>query len=444
MSRGRCSLLLAVGLFPLLLPSLTAQLPTASPGGIEPIRLFLDCHAAGCQDTDFLRTEIQFVDWVRDQGDADVHLLVTFQSTGAGGRSYDFFFLGLGRFEGRADTLTYVAGFDATTDEERSGVSGVIKIGLMRYVGLTGLADRIVIGMRGPPPPGPGGAPSGPQATAAPEDDPWDFWVFRTSLSGYGMGESTYKSFSLNGSFTASRTTEEWKASLGLRTGYNESRYDYETLTTKNITRSHSFSGLLARSLTDHWSVGVRGGASSSTYANNRFTVEAAPVLEYNFFPYSESTRRMFTFVYALEASHVDYVEETVFFKTAETVLRENLTASLDLTQPWGSASVYLGGGHLLRDVKLHNANVGGSVRVRVARGLSVSVSGSVSRIQDRISVPAGEATVEDVLLRRRQLQTDYSFFSSVSLSYTFGSIFNNVVNPRLGGTGGEGVMIMY
>ncbi len=98
--------------------------------------------------------------------------------------------------------------------------------------------------------------------------------------------------------------------------------------------------------------------------------------------------------------------------------------------------------GHFLRDIEQHHASIGGSFNVRLARGFSISMGGSFSRIQDRISVPLKSATVEDVLLRRKQLQTDYSFRTLFGLSYTFGSIFNNVVNPRLGGSSGG--MIIY
>jgi hypothetical protein len=65
-----------------------------------------------------------------------------------------------------------------------------------------------------------------------------------------------------------------------------------------------------------------------------------------------------------------------------------------------------------------------------------------VGRIQDRISVGYEDATTEELLLRRRLLETDYSYFSSIGLSYRFGSIFNNVVNPRMDG-GGGGMIIM-
>lgn len=432
-----------------LLPPLAAE--GQAPGGSvqdppRALRLYLDCQAVGCGDIDFLRTEIAFVDWVRDPRDAELHLLVTAQATGAGGRSYEIWFLGKGRFEGMADTLRHLSAFDATGDEVRNGLAAVIKLGLMRYVAQTPLADRIQIDFRQAPTSGPAGpVPRGP-GTAQPADDPWNFWVFRAGMNGYGNGERTYRSWNLGGSFTASRTTPVWKVSLGLRTSYSDSRFDYGRVKTRNITRSHSFDGLLVRSLTDHWSAGVRSGLSSSTYANNRLTVGAAPVLEYNLFPYSESTRRMLAFQYALEVSRADYVEQTVYFKTAETLFQQSLSASLDLRQPWGSVNLFLEGGHIVQDLGKHHASLGGSVNLRLVRGLSLNVGGSVSRIHDRLSVPARTASVEDVLLRRKQLQTDYQFFTHFGLSYTFGSIYNNIVNPRIsrGGGGRNEVMIVF
>jgi hypothetical protein len=419
--------------------------PGDDPPGLrgEALRLFLDCQASGCHDMDYFRTEIRFVNWMRDRRDADVHLLITSQATGAGGRSYDLFFLGAGRFQGMTDTLTYVSGFDATSDEVRAGLAGVMKLGLMRYVALTPTAGEIVIRTRGEEPGRPGTPGGRPGPVASPEDDPWDFWVFRTGLNGNGSGESTYKSFGLSGSFSASRITEDWKVSLRLRTSYNERSFDYGTVSTLAVTRSHSFNGLVAKSLSDHWSAGLRGGASSSTFANHQLALNAGPVVEYNFFPYSESTRRMLTLQYAVEGSYFDYVEETVYFKTRESLLRHDFTASLSLTQPWGSASLYAGGGHFLRDIDQHSAGIGGFVNLRLARGFSVNLGGGVTRVQDLISVPAGERTPEDVLLRRKQLQTDYRYFTHFGLSYTFGSVFMNVVNPRLQESGGGGMVIM-
>jgi len=441
-----------------LLPALAAVLFSTTGAGAQQapppredpqsqglVRLFLDCPGhVGCSDLDFFRTEIQFVNWVRDRQDADVHLLVTSQTTGAGGRNFELLFLGSGRFESMADTLGYVSGFDATADEVRRGLADIMKIGLMRYVGLTPAAGQISIGM-GRPEPGPGRGPPGPgsAAMASPEDDPWDFWVFRTGVNLNTSGESTYTGLGLGGSFTASRTTEDWKVSLRLRTDYDESKFDYGDYTETSIRRNHAFTGLLVKSLTEHWSAGLRGEVSNSTYSNYRLQTSLAPVLEYNVFPYSESTRRALTFQYSVEGSYADYYEETIYFKNEEALLSQSVAASLDMKQPWGSSSVFMEAGHYLHDIDLHHASLGGSVNVRLARGFSVGLFGRVGRVQDRISVAGEDASVEDVLLRRRLFETDYEYYSYISFSYTFGSIFNNIVNPRIGGGGGGGMIIM-
>jgi hypothetical protein len=374
--------------------------------------------------------------------DSDVHLLITSQATGAGGHSFDLLFLGSGRFAGMADTIPYVSGFDATEDEIRRGLSEVMKIGLMRYVGLTAAAGDISIAF-GQPGRGPGGPSPGPASMATPEEDPWNFWVFRTGLNLNGRGESTFRALGVGGSLTASRTTEAWRVSLGLRTSYNEDEFDYGDYTELSIRRSHSFTGLLVKSLTDHWSAGLRGGVSNSTFLNYRIRTTFAPVLEYNIYPYSESTRRMLTLQYSVEASFADYYEQSIYFKTEEGLLSQSLAGALDLKQPWGSSSIFLEAGHYFHDFDLHHAEIGGSINVRLARGFSVSLFGSLGRVKDRISVAAGDATVEDVLLRRRLFETDYEYFSYISFSYTFGSIFNNIVNPRIGG-GGGGMIIMH
>jgi hypothetical protein len=41
--------------------------------------------------------------------------------------------------------------------------------------------------------------------------------------------------------------------------------------------------------------------------------------------------------------------------------------------------------------------------------------------------------TPEDILLQIRQLETQYDYYTSVGISYKFGSIYSNIVNPRFG-----------
>jgi hypothetical protein len=53
------------------------------------------------------------------------------------------------------------------------------------------------------------------------------------------------------------------------------------------------------------------------------------------------------------------------------------------------------------------------------------------------VYLPKGEASDEEVLVRRRQLATNYLYFAEFGISYSFGSIFNNIVNPRMSGNSG-------
>jgi hypothetical protein len=64
---------------------------------------------------------------------------------------------------------------------------------------------------------------------------------------------------------------------------------------------------------------------------------------------------------------------------------------------------------------------------------LSVQGELSGSRIRDQLSLPARGATPEEVLLRLRRLRSGYEYRFQLSLTYTFGSIFSSVVNPRFG-----------
>ena len=53
--------------------------------------------------------------------------------------------------------------------------------------------------------------------------------------------------------------------------------------------------------------------------------------------------------------------------------------------------------------------------------------------MRDQLSLPRSSATDQEILLQRRELATEYQYSLSVGVSYTFGSIYNNVVNPRFG-----------
>jgi hypothetical protein len=84
-----------------------------------------------------------------------------------------------------------------------------------------------------------------------------------------------------------------------------------------------------------------------------------------------------------------------------------------------------------------YRASVSGSTEVNLFKGLSFNMLARYDKINDQISLRKGSASTEQILLRQRQLGTDYSYSFAVGVSYRFGSIFSTVVNPRFGGPGG-------
>jgi hypothetical protein len=397
------------------------ETPEAGPA----LRVFLDCQAPYC-DFDHFRREILFVDWVRDRQDADLHLLITSQTTGGGGSEITIQIIGRRQFEGGEDRLTYTSDRTDTQQEGRAGLTQTLKLGLVRYLAGTDRAGWVQLFYT---------PPGGLAAEADREDDPWNLWVFSVGLNGNLDGQSSTKSVSLDGNIGANRTDENWKVSLGVNGSYRRDEFELSDSTTLTST-SRSYGGrlLIVGSISDHWSAGVRANVSTSTFFNQDLTIRGGPALEYNIFPYAESTERQLRFLYSVTVNSFDYTEETIFQKTEETLLQQNLSVSLDLLQPWGSATFELGGSTFLNDLSENRVSLFVTSDWRVFRGLSFNVFGSVAHIADQRALPSGGVTDEEILLRRRELATTFQYFVSLGLSFTFGSKFANVVNPRFGG----------
>jgi hypothetical protein len=174
-----------------------------------------------------------------------------------------------------------------------------------------------------------------------------------------------------------------------------------------------------------------------------KLSVNPSPALEFNLFPYSESTRRQLRFLYRIGYQGVQYREVTIYDKLSENLWNQSLSVTLDLKEKWGSVSTTLSGSHYFHDIDKNRLNLFTILNVRLFKGLSVFAFGGGSRIHDQLSLPKGSATLEEVLLHIKQLETNYNYFFSVGLSFTFGSIFTNVVNPRFGSDGAGGISII-
>ena len=316
-------LLFLVMIFILLIPICSAQEKQSYIEELkkEAPKIYIDCSLC---DKDYIRTEITFVNYVRDRKEAQIHVLITTLSTGSGGREYTIAFIGQHEFEGINDTHKYFSQQTDTKDEIREGLTKAIKLGLMSYVAKTPIAKRVNISYK-------------KKEKQGIVKDKWNYWVFRMSSSGSFHGEKTYKSQSLVGSFSASRITPEWKIRTSLSGSYLSSDYSYNGETLKSTRESMSFDGLFVKSLNDHWSIGASIRIDSSTYDNVKLAVSSSPAIEFNLFPYSESTRRQLRFLYKVGYENVNYLETTIYDKNSESLWSESLSISFDIKEKWGN-----------------------------------------------------------------------------------------------------------
>ncbi len=390
-------------------------------------KVFLDC---GSCDIDYIRTEITFVNYVRDRKEGQVHVLITTQRTGSGGREYTISFIGQLDFEGINDIQKYFSEQADTEDEIREGLTNLIKIGLASYAAKTPIASRMKVSYS-------------EKAEQKAVEDKWNSWIFRIGGDTRFRGEKSYKSSSLGGSFSASRITEDLKISMSVSANHDKDDITYGDETIERIQKDMNFNGLFVKSISDHWSVGAFIRADSSTFENIKYSINASPAIEFNLFPYSEATRRQFRFLYRFGFNTINYREETIYNKMSENLWSQSLSATFDIKEKWGSISTTLSGSHYFHDFSKNRIDIFSILNIRIIKGLSFFAFGFGSSVHDQLSLAKGEASLEDVLLRIKQLETSYNYFISVGLSFTFGSIFTNVVNPRFGSNGHGGISII-
>jgi hypothetical protein len=154
--------------------------------------------------------------------------------------------------------------------------------------------------------------------------------------------------------------------------------------------------------------------------------------------PYAEATRRQLALQYSVGVSTFNYREETIYGKFSETRPTHAFIVGYDVRQPWGSADAELEAAGFLDDFTQYHVEFGGEIDVRLFRGLSLEIGGSAEYVKDQLALVKRGATPQEIFLRSRALRTNYRFDLSVGFNYTFGSIFNSVVNPRFGGGVGQ------
>jgi hypothetical protein len=381
----------------------------------------LTVFAEGGISRDYMKREIRFINYVRDPRMADVYVLITSLSTGSGGTEYTISYQGQNNYKGINDTLIFVRNRTDTYEIYRRGMIKVIKQGLMRYVAATPTISDISVSYK----------PS--VRKSIPEIDKWKKWVFSIGFDAELDVEKSEEGYDFNIKLSASKITETWKFTSYFSYDYNENRYEYEERTIKDIRRRLSARSMLAKKIGDHWGIGVRGNVNSDIRYNNKLSVELSPTIEYNIYPYSEYSRRQFPIRIGFSLSHNDYYEETVYDKTSEFLSKVYLSAANIIQGKWGSVINVVSGSFYTQDFKKNNFELVNMFNFRVFEGFSINALAVVNFMHNQLYLEKGDLTIEEVLLHRKQFETRYSYYISFGFSYSFGSKFQNIVNPRFG-----------
>ncbi|MEK6479577.1 hypothetical protein WJR50_18675 [Catalinimonas sp. 4WD22] len=384
----------------------------------ERLNVFLDCD--DCPE-DFIRQRIDFVNFVRDRKVADIHVFITRISSGGGGSSYELNFLSLdddlkSKVSIRVDALP-----TQTELEKNEQLLHHINAGLTPYV-FDYSTYELKLEMKD-------------RQEAVDEKlitDPWNFWVFEIGGEVDFAQESNQAEYELEGEIDIERTTEEWRIRSEYNIAYEERKVKRQSETLISYLKESEGEASIVKSLNNHWSAGIFGQMSSSTYNNVTFGTRWQAAVEYNLFPYQMSATREFTFAYMVGPQFFNYADETIYNKNSEQRYLHSLRIIYDTRQPWGRIEAELEGANYFHDWRKNRAELEAGIALRVFKGLFLRLEMEGAIIRDQLFLPKGDASLEEILLERRALSTDYELGFSVGVAYTFGSIYNSIVNTRL------------
>lgn len=383
----------------------------------DAVKVFIDCSSC---DMSFTRQEIPWINYVREVREAQVYVLVTRQNSGNGGDLYTYIFHGMDIYEGMDDTLTYTSNPQETSMEIRERRTTLMKAGLLRFAVRTPLIHEIAI-------------THGGEIEQEIVTDKWRNWVFEISTNPEYSAEERYKRLSLRNSLRATKITPDIKLEIDFNQSYTKQRFIEEDLDTTYLRSSERIENLFVKSFGEHWSAGMIWEMNTSTSENYDFNTTVMPSIEYDLFPYSEATHRQLRFLYSIGYQYSNYSDTTIYNKTSENLFGQQLRVAYQIQKKWGSIYFSLRGLNYFHDFSKHMISSDLFARIRVFKGLSVTLNLEAARINDQLSLRKGELSEAERLLRLKEQATGYQFETGIGLTYTFGSIYNNIVNPRFG-----------
>jgi hypothetical protein len=403
---------------------ISAQTSAASPQptATGALKVLLTC---GACDVDHLRKTLSFVEILSDGATAEVEVAATSAAANPETR-WTLTLRGLNSQAGHNRTVTFGVAATATPEQARADFAQFLALALAPYAAASEIGPHMDVTFE---------RPGGGDADARRDQrDPWNYWVFRLGANLYQSGEQTTSSGSYGVNASANRTTGNWKLRFAASRSLSSSEFEIEDEVIESRLTDWQVDALVVKSLGARWSWGLTSSVTGSTFSNAEIISRFMPGMEYDVFPYAESSRRSLTIQYTAGFAHYEYQEVTIFDRIQEDVGLHTVNVSLGLRQPWGSTGASFAFTQHLTSLDRTRLTTGGNFSVRLTRSLSVNGNASYSRIRDLFTLPRGDASDEEVLLRLRQLDTGFRYSFNVGFSYAFGALSNTTVNPRFGG----------
>ena len=375
-------------LFPLVLLIQSSGMSFAQPAQFERIKIFLNCTGEDCHQ-EYLVNELYFFDFVRDRFQAEVQVLLIEQTAASSGSRFTLNFIGQKRFAGIKDSTTLTT---KPADPEviiRAQLLAAIKTGLAHYVLRTGWETALRVDYVTRP----------PEGRVLP-DDPWNSWIFTVGLDGDFDGESRRSSLNANAYLSAYRITPSSKIMADVDYEYTVNQFRLASQNVRVPVDNYSGVFYYAHSLNAHWSAGAFAEFEHDKFQNLRLQHRVAPAVEYNFYNFSENTKRQLRLGYQAGYRQLSYLETTVFDRNQEFRPYHQLALVANYAQPWGSVNAVVQGRSFLDNFAQNRFTTRLNLSLSLFEGFRLNVEGSFSLVNDQISLARRVASEEELLLR--------------------------------------------
>ena len=389
-------------------------IPVISFGQDQKLKVYLDCRC----DDNYIKQKTSFLEYVRDQDLADIEIIIRDIRTPTGTRSFEIQIDGNNEFK-EISSSAIVSGFVTDTSGTlRDKLLNKLKLSLIPFLDKAKYVINIDINSN--------------FDEDIINDDKWKNWVFELSGSYNNDKEESRKTNRYEIQFEIDKLTEDWR--IGMEISRNESNRKFISNDDVYISKrkTTSFRGRVIRSISDHFSAGIFLGAYQNTYENIDFNRYLEPALEYSFYPYKDVLSKEITLAYRIGTGKRNYIEKTIYGYETQKLTSQKLSLNIRYRQKWGNISSYLNATQFLNDGTKKRLSLRSDLDIRVFEGLAVRFSGNINLIREQYSLAAGATSIEELLLQQRQIATDYKTNFSIGLSYTFGSMYNSIINTRL------------